>query len=121
VSPEALQALVDDATFDYVAGDAAGALAKLAVATSQAPGSFEAWLAAAEVNLSLRRMDEALAAADTAAALRPADPLVIATLSRIWMERGDKAKAERYGAMARVQGWREELQSPPPVDADGLR
>ncbi len=119
MSPEALQALVDDATFDYVAGDAEAALAKLAEATAAAPDSFEAWLATAEVNLSLHRLDAALAAGDRALAARKADPLAIATLSRIWMERGDKAKAEHYGAMARVQGWREELQSPPP-DAGGL-
>jgi hypothetical protein len=46
---------------------------------------------------------------------------VIATLSRTWMERGDKARAEHYGAMARIQGWKEELSSPPPPDAGGLR
>jgi hypothetical protein len=37
------------------------------------------------------------------------------------MERGDKARAEHYGAMARMQGWKEELQAPPTPDAGGLR
>jgi hypothetical protein len=37
------------------------------------------------------------------------------------MERGDKARAEHFGAMARVQGWKEELSAPPPADAGGLR
>lgn len=121
MSPEELQALIEDATFDYVSGDPAGALAKLGRATGEAPDSFEAWHAVAEINLSLRHLDLALAAGERAHELRRSDPLVIATLSRTWMERGDKAKAEHYGAMARVQGWKEELSAPPPPDAGGLR
>ena len=121
MTPDELQALIDDATFDYVTGDAARALEKLGRATLAAPDSFEAWHALAEINLSLRRLYGALAAGERAHALRKADPLAIATMSRIWMERGDKARAEQYGAMARVQGWREELSSPPPADAGGLR
>jgi Flp pilus assembly protein TadD len=121
VTPDELQALVEEATFDYVSGDAPGALARLGRATSENPDSFEAWHAAAEINLSLRNLDEALAAAERAHALRKSDPLVIATLSRTWMERGDKAKAEHFGAMARMQGWKDELSSPPQADAGGLR
>ena len=121
MSPDELQALIEDATYDYVAGDTAGALEKLGRATREAPDSFEAWHALAEVNLGLRRLDDALAAAERAHALRKTDPLVIATLSRTWMERGDKARAEQYGALARVQGWKEELSAPPPPDAGGLR
>jgi Flp pilus assembly protein TadD len=121
VSPEDLQALVEDATFDYVSGDSPGALAKLGRATSENPESFEAWHAVAEINLSLRRLDEALAAGERAHALRKTDPLVIATLSRTWMERGDKGRAEHYGALARVQGWKDELSAPPAADAGGLR
>ena len=121
MSPDELQALIDDATFDYVNGDSATALTKLGRATSECPDSFEAWHAVAEISLSLRRLDEALAAGERAHALRKTDPLVIATLSRTWMERGDKARAEHYGAMARMQGWKEELQAPPTPDAGGLR
>jgi Flp pilus assembly protein TadD len=120
VSPDELQALIEEATYDYVTGEVPAALEKLGRATSQCPDSFEAWHAVAEINLSLRRLDEALAAGEKAHALRGSDPLVIATLSRTWMERGDKAKAEHYGAMARVQGWKEELSAPPQPDAGGL-
>jgi predicted Zn-dependent protease len=121
VTPDELQALVEGATYDYVVEDSAGALAKLSQATAQCPDSFEAWHATAEINFGLRRLDEALAAGERAHALRKSDPLAIATLSRIWMERGNKERAEHFGAMARVQGWKEELSSPPPPDAGGLR
>ncbi len=120
MSPEELQGLVEDATFDYVSGNPKAALEKLGKATSAYPDSFEAWHAIAEINLSQRHLDEALAAGERAISLRKSDPLAIATLSRIWMERGDKGKAEHYGAMARVQGWKEELSAPPPADAGGL-
>jgi predicted Zn-dependent protease len=120
VSPDELQALVEEATFDYVTGDPVAALSKLGRATSEYPDSFEAWHAAAEIHLSLRRMDEALSAAERAHALRKEDPLAIATLSRIWMERGDKGRAEHFGALARVQSWKEELREPPPTDAGRL-
>jgi Flp pilus assembly protein TadD len=121
VSPDELQALVDDATYDFVNGEPAAALSKLGRATSESPDSFEAWHATAEINLSLRRLDEALAAGERAHALNKSDPLVIATLSRTWMERGDKARAEHYGALARMQGWKDELKTPQPPDAGGLR
>jgi predicted Zn-dependent protease len=121
VSPDELQALVEEATFDYVSGEPESALEKLGRATSQCPDSFEAWHATAEINLNMRRMDSALAAAERAHSLRKNDPLAIATLSRIWMERGDKARAEHFGAMAKMQSWKDELSSPNPPDAGGLR
>jgi Flp pilus assembly protein TadD len=121
VTPDDLQSLIEEATYDYVTGEVPAAIEKLGRATSECPDSFEAWHALAEIHLSLRHLDDALAAGEKAHALRRSDPLVIATLSRTWMERGDKAKAEHYGAMARVQGWKEELSAPPQPDAGGLR
>ena len=122
MSPDELQALIEDATFDYISGDPEVALEKLGRATLASPDSFEAWHATAEINLALRRLDNALAAGERALALRQSDPLAIATLSRTWMERGDKTKAEHFGALARVQSWKDELSSPPgPADAGGLR
>ena len=114
MNDDALQALIEEATADFAAGDNDPALAKLARATAAAPASFAAWHALAEVTFSLRRLDEALAAAERAHALDPADLFINTTLSRIWMERGDKARAEHFGAQARMQGWKEQLKAPPP-------
>lgn len=110
MSPEEVQALIDDAAFAHATGDSRAAADKLARAAAAAPDAFEAWHALAEVRFSLRDFDAALAAAERAHALRPDDLFVNTTLSRIWMEKGDKAKAEHFGAQARIQGWKEQLR-----------
>lgn len=112
MTSDQLQTLIEDATADYALGENDAALAKLAQATAAAPDSFEAWHALAEVNFSLRRLDAALAAADRAHALRPADVFINTSLSRIWMERGDKAKAEHFGAQAKIASWKDQLKNP---------
>jgi predicted Zn-dependent protease len=112
MTADELQNLIEDATADYALGDSGLALAKLARATQAAPDSFEAWHAAAEVNFSLRHLDAALTAAERAHALRPGDLFINTTLSRIWMERGDKARAEHFGAQAKIGGWKEQLANP---------
>jgi tetratricopeptide (TPR) repeat protein len=117
VTDDELQHLIEEATFDYSIGDNDAALEKLARATSASPESFPAWHALAEVNFSLRRFDEALAAAEKAHALAPQDLFINTTLSRIWMEKGNKPKAEHFGAQAKIQSWKDQLKNP---DAGGL-
>lgn len=112
MTPDELQSLIEDATADFSLGEPDAALEKLARATTAAPDSFEAWHALAEVNFSLRRLDAALAAAERAHALRPQDLFINTTLSRIWMERGDKPRAEHFGAQAKIAGWRDQLKNP---------
>lgn len=119
MNPDELQHLIDEATYDFTLGDNDAAIAKLGRATTAAPDSFAAWHAAAEVNFSLRRFDAALAAAEQAHRLRPDDLFINTTLSRIWMEKGDKAKAEHFGAQARIAGWKEQLKNPA-AHQDGL-
>lgn len=114
MTPDELQTLIEDATADYALGESDAALEKLHRATTAAPESFEGWHALAEVNFSLRRLDEALAAAERAHALRPTDLFINTTLSRIWMERGDKARAEHFGAQAKIGSWRDQLKSSDP-------
>jgi predicted Zn-dependent protease len=112
MTDDELQTLIDDATFDHAMGDTDPALAKLARATEAAPGSFAAWHALAEINFQLRRLDAALAAAERAHALRADDLFINTTLSRIWMEKGDKPMAEKFGAQAKILGWKDQLQNP---------
>jgi predicted Zn-dependent protease len=112
MSPDELQTLIEDATYDHAMGAEEEALGKLARAVEAQPDSFEAWHALAEINFSLRRLDAALVAADRAHALRPEDLFINTSLSRIWMEKGDKAKAEHYGAQAKIQSWKDQLKNP---------
>ena len=114
MTSDELQTLIEDATADYALGESETALAKLTNATVVALGSFEAWHALAEVNFSLRKLDAALAAAESAHALRPSDLFINTTLSRIWMERGDKTRAEHFGAQAKIADWKEQLKNPEP-------
>ena len=107
-----LQTLIEDATFDYTMGDTDAAIAKLTRATEAVPRSFEAWHALAEIHFSLRRFDDALAAAEKAHAVRSDDLFINTTLSRIWMEKGDKATAEKYGAQAKILSWKDQLKNP---------
>lgn len=113
-----IQSAIEDATFDYTMGDNDAALAKLGFVTAAAPQSFEAWHALAEINFSLGRFDSALAAAERAHALRPDDLFINTTLSRVWMEKGDKARAEHFGAQAKIHSWKEQLKLPPGTEKD---
>jgi Flp pilus assembly protein TadD len=120
MSSDDLQALVEDATFDFTMGDDRSAVRKLERALEMNESSFEAWHALAEVHFSARRFKEALAAAERAHALRPDDIFINTSLSRIWMENGNKEQAEKFGAQARIQGWKDELTKDPadgPADA----
>ena len=105
-------ALAEAAAFDFAVGDEAAALTKLAEAVAADPACFEAWLAKAEVHFAQRQLDAALTAGERAAELRPKDIHVHTSLSRIWMERGDKTKAEHHGAQARILGWGDQLKQP---------
>ena len=112
MTPDDLQALIEDATFDFTMGENEAALAKLGRATKEAPDSFEAWHALAEIAFSLRRFDDALHAAQKAHAIRNDDLFINTTLSRIWMEKGDKSMAEKFGAQAKILGWKDQLKNP---------
>ena len=74
---------------------------------------FDAWLALAEVFLSERNLDKALEAAEKGHSLQPEELHINTTLSRIWVERGDKDKAEHFAAQVRMISWKEEIKNEP--------
>jgi cytochrome c-type biogenesis protein CcmH/NrfG len=113
---EEVKTLVEDATLDFALGENEAALEKLRRASAADPSSFEAWHAMAEIYFSDRQLDQALDAGEKALALRPGDIHIHTSLSRIHMERGDKATAEKHGTQARMLGWKQELQGEKPEE-----
>ncbi len=118
MSRDPVQIMVEEATLDFTLGDNETALEKLREAVRLDGQSFAAWHAMAEVCFSLRLLDEALEAAEKALAICPHDIHIHTSLSRIWMERGDKENAEKFGAKARTLSWKDELKSPPPAEKE---
>lgn len=111
-----LQDQVDDATLDFTLGDSDAAITKLRAIVNAHPDAFAAWHALTEVYFSEGNYDAALEAGETALNLKSDDVHINTSLSRIWVERGDKDKAEFYGAQARMLGWKDELKAPPEKD-----
>lgn len=116
MSKNSLQDQIDDATLDFTLGDSDAAIAKLEAIVAGHPGTFAAWHALTEVYFAGGDYDAALAAGETAYRLAPDDVHINTSLSRIWVERGDKAKAEHYGAQARMLGWKVQLKAAPETD-----
>lgn len=111
-----LQDQVDEATLDFTLGDSEGAITKLRAIVEAHPDTFAAWHALTEVHFSEADYDAALESGERAHQLKPDDIHINTSLSRIWVERGDKDKAEHFGAQARMLGWKDELKSPPEKD-----
>ena len=103
------QTLVDEATFDFTMGEHEAALEKLQKAVKQDPACFAAWHAMAEIHFDREDMEKALEAGTIAVGLKEDDVHIHTTLSRIWMESGNKEEAEKHGARARVLGWKAQL------------
>ena len=103
--------LVEEATLLFSLGEEERAAAVLKDVTTKAPDCFEAWHALAEVMVSLRNLEEALRAGEAGLRLRPDDLHLHVSLSRVWAEIGEKEKAEKFAAKARILGWQAELDS----------
>lgn len=107
------QSLVDDATFEFTMGDHKAALGKLEQAVKLDPACFAAWHAMAEIHFDKGDYNAALEAGTVAVGLKEDDTHIHTSLSRIWMELGNKEEAEKHGARARVLGWKEQLKENP--------
>ena len=107
---------VEEATLDFSLGEDELAAQKLENLLTEVPDHYDGWLALTEVQLARRDLDAALEAGEKALALEPEDIHIHTSLSRIWVEKGDKEKAEYHGAQARMLGWKDELKKPPPSE-----
>ncbi len=113
MSEKAIQDLVEEGTLDFTLGDNPSAIEKLTDAVKADSGCFDGWLALAEVYLSEKDLENALEAGEKAHALRPDELHINTTLSRIWVAKGDKEKAEHFAAQVRMISWKEELKNEP--------
>lgn len=104
-------ALVEEATFDFTLGDNQEAIKKLQQVVDACPNCFAAWHALTEVYFSELKLEDALHAAQKAFAINDKDVHINTSLSRIWMEKGDKKMAEHFGAQARMLGWKDQLNN----------
>ena len=104
------QSLVDEATFDFTMGDHTAALEKLELAVKLDPACFAAWHAIAEIQFDRENYEDALQGGTIAVVIKEDDVHIHTSMSRIWMELGNKEEAEKHGARARVLGWKEQLK-----------
>lgn len=116
MNKDQIQEAVEDATLEFSLGEDDLAAEKLQKLLAEVPGCYDGWLALTEVQLARGDLDAAFAAAEQALALDPEDIHIHTSLSRIWVEKGDKEKAEHHGAQARMLGWKDELSKPPPAE-----
>lgn len=107
---DTVENLVDEGTLDFTLGETDAAIEKLKKAIQLDPQCFDGFLALAEVYLSKRDLDEALEAAESAHKINANELHINTTLSRIWVEKGDKEKAEHFAAQVRMISWKEELE-----------
>ena len=115
MNEEQIREKVEAATLDFSLGEDDLAAQKLQQLLAESPDSYDGWLALTEVQLARRDLEAALTAAEKALALAPEDIHVHTSHSRIWVELGDKDKAEHHGAQARMLGWKDELKKTPPA------
>ena len=107
---------IDDATLDFTLGNSQAAIDKLTTLASEDSGIFGVWHALTEIYFAEGDYDAALQAAERAHGIYPEDIHINTSLSRIWVELGDKDKAEQFGAKARMLGWKDELKLPAEQD-----
>lgn len=100
---------VQEAVLDFTLGDYSNALGKLDKLLLTNPEYFDAHLAKTEVLYAQELYAEALTAAEQAEKINANDVHLKTSLSRIWMQLGDKEKAESYSAEAKMLNWKNEL------------
>src|SRR5438105_3758490 len=93
------------------AKDYAGAVASLERAVAADPKLADAWEALGVIYDKLGRLDEAIAATEKLVELQPDEVMPHTNLSRFYVKKGLKEKAELEQGKARLIGWKQELAS----------
>src|SRR5262245_35842854 len=108
--------MADDASDLYRQGlklhrakDYAGAIALLERAVAADPQLADAWEALGVLYDKQQRLDDAIAATQRLVALKPDEVMAHTNLSRFFMKKGMKEKAEEEQGKARLIGWKQEL------------
>ena len=117
MTPDQIRETIEEATLDFTLGEDSLAATKLEALLKEHPDTYDAYLALTEIQLAQGKHEAALAAAQKAIELNPEDIHIHTSLSRIYVEIGDKDKAEHHGNQARTLGWKEQLKEPPPNPA----
>jgi len=91
------------------AKDYAGAVALLERAVAADGQMVDAWEALGVLYDKLNRLDDAIAATERFAALRPDEVMAHTNLSRFFQKKGMKERAEEEQGKARLIGWKQEL------------
>ena len=123
-----MSAAPGDAAFDlyreglkkHRAKDYDGAVASLERAVAADPALADAWEALGVLHDKLGHVDAAIAATEKLVALKPDEVMAHTNLSRFYMKKGMKEKAEEEQGKARLIGWKQELAQGGPKD-DGLQ
>ena len=102
---------IDDATLDFTLGNSQAAIDKLITLALEDSGIFGVWHALTEIYFAEGDNEAALQSAERAYSIDSEDIHINTSLSRIWVELGDKDKAEQFGAKARMLSWKDELKS----------
>lgn len=114
-----LQALYDDAMFDYSTGEFGVALGKLRQVLAEDPVHFDAQLAVAMCHYRQGDFATAIAEGHRAEKLRPNEQLVHTNLSLFYMKSGDKKTAEHHGLQARIASWKQDMTAPAAARSPG--
>ena len=107
-----LQAIYDDAMFDYSTGAFGAALEKLRQVLIQDPVHFDAQLAVAMCHYRMGDYPAAITEGHRAEKLKPNEQLVHTNLSLFYMKSGDKKTAEHHGLQARIASWKQDMTPP---------
>lgn len=91
------------------AKDYAGAIALLEKSVAADPNLSDAWEALGVLYDKQNRVDDAIAATQRLVALKPDEVMAHTNLSRFFMKKGMKEKAEEEQGKARLIGWKQEL------------